>query len=257
MNAREELQREELAVEVRAVAADERRTDEVRANAADGRCADEVRAVAADERRTGEPPIAAASERAPESAASARGEVSSPLGAELSPTDENSALRAAVYARLDALGIPYRRVRHAPAASLDECASVSQRLGAVVCKNYFLTTKSKKHYCLCIVRPEARLRTADISKQVDSPRLTFAGEEELFSMLHERPGSVSPFGLIFDSAAPVRLLMDSALAKLTELAFHPCDNTETLALSTRDFLEKFLPSVGKTPEWVEIHDFMD
>lgn len=180
-----------------------------------------------------------------------------PLGTSPSPSDENSALRAAVYARLDALDIPYRRVRHAPAASLDECASVSQMLGAVVCKNYFLTTKSKKHYCLCVVRPEARLRTADISKQVDSPRLTFADEGELFSMLRERPGSVSPFGLIFDSAAPVRLLMDSALAELPELAFHPCDNTETLALSTRDFLEKFLPCVGKVPEWVEIHDFME
>ena len=173
------------------------------------------------------------------------------------PLDESSALRAAVYARLDALGIPYRRVRHAPAASLEECASVSRALGAVVCKNYFLTTKSKKHYCLCIVRPEARLRTADVSKQVDSPRLTFADEGELFSMLRERPGSVSPFGLIFDSAAPVRLLMDSALKQLPELAFHPCGNTETLALSTRDFLEKFLPSVGKVPEWVEIHDFME
>lgn len=178
------------------------------------------------------------------------------LGVENPSSDENSALRAAVYARLDALGIPYRRVRHAPAASLDECASVSKTLGAVVCKNYFLTTKSKKHYCLCVVRPEARLRTADISKQVDSPRLTFAGEDELFSMLCERPGSVSPFGLIFDSAAPVRLLMDSALAQLPELAFHPCDNTETLAVSTRDFLEKFLPGVGKEPEWVEIHNFM-
>lgn len=222
MNAREELQREILA--------DACRADEPPASA--------------DACRADEPSIAA-----PESAASAR--------SELPPLDENSTLRAAVYARLDALGIPYRRVRHAPAASLDECASVSRALGAVVCKNYFLTTKSKRHYCLCVVRPEARLRTADISKQVDSPRLTFADEEELFSMLRERPGSVSPFGLIFDSAAPVRLLMDSALAKLPELAFHPCDNTETLALSTRDFLEKFLPSVGKVPEWVEIHDFLE
>ena len=66
-------------------------------------------------------------------------------------------------------------------------------------------------------------------------------------MLRERPGSVSPFGLIFDSAAPVRLLMDSALAKLPELAFHPCDNTESLAMKTSDFLNIFLPSLSKTP----------
>ena len=166
-------------------------------------------------------------------------------------------VRAEVYAKLKALGIPCRCVRHAPAAGADECAVVSQALGALVCKNYFLTTKSRKHWRLCIVRPEARLRTADISRQAGTPRLSFAGDEDLLEMLHVRPGSVSPMGLMFDSAREVRVLVDRALADAPELAFHPCDNTETLAMSSRDFFEIYLPAVGKTPEWVDIHDFLE
>lgn len=165
--------------------------------------------------------------------------------------------RAAIYAKLDALGIRWRSIQHAPAASAAECAAVSEALGALVCKNYFLTTKSRKHWRLCIVRPEARLRTADISRQAGTPRLTFAEEDDLLRMLHARPGSVSPMGLMFDSAQEVRVLVDRALAQAPELAFHPCDNTETLALSSRDFFEIYLPAVGKTPEWVDIHDFLE
>jgi Ala-tRNA(Pro) deacylase len=76
------------------------------------------------------------------------------------------------------------------------------------------------------------------------------------AMLNTRPGSVSPMGLLFDGAADVRLLVDSALWAQKELAFHPCDNTATLAMSSKDFFEIFLPAVGKKAEPVEIHDFL-
>ena len=170
---------------------------------------------------------------------------------------DNEDVRAAVYAYLDGLGVAYRTASHPPAAGIGECAAVGERLGAVVCKNYFLTTKSRKHWCLCVVRPEARLRTADVSKQVGTPRLSFAGEDDLMEKLRVRPGSVSPMGLIFDSAAEVRVLVDSGLRALDALAFHPCDNTQTLAMASKDFFGVFLPAVGKAAEWVEIHDFME
>ena len=39
------------------------------------------------------------------------------------------------------------------------------------------------------------------------------------------------------------------------LAFHPCDNTETLVLSTHDFFQKYLPATGHEPTFGEVHDF--
>lgn len=157
--------------------------------------------------------------------------------------------------KLDSLGIACRMITHPPLYHMDECAAAAARLGAVVCKNYFLTTKNHKTHCLCVVRPDARLRTADISKQAGTARLSFAGEDELERLLRAKPGSVSPLGLMFDTEGQVRLLMDRALLSEKELAFHPCDNTCTLAVATSDLIGRFLPAVGHGVLPVDIHDF--
>ncbi len=162
-----------------------------------------------------------------------------------------------VYARLDELGIPYRRYRHEAAFTMEDCAAVDAMMDAVSCKNYFLTTKSKKIHCLCLVRPNARLKTADISKQAGTPRLSFADEEAMAELLHTFPGAVTPMGLLFDPENRVRLLVDSALPEMGDLGFHPCDNTETLAMAAADFFGRFLPAVNHSPEFVEIHDFLE
>lgn len=163
----------------------------------------------------------------------------------------------AVYAYLDELNIEYRSVCHEPAFTMEDCAEVDRKLGALTVKNIFLTTKNGKHFYLCITHPEARFRTADISKQAGSSRLSFAPEEKLFELLHAHGGSASPLGLIFDLDNQVKLLVDSALLKEDILSFHPCDNRETVAMSGKDFFEKFLPAVNHEPFFVEIHDFMN
>lgn len=152
-------------------------------------------------------------------------------------------VKSLVYERLDALSIPYERYRHEAAFHMSDCAELDLQIGATTCKNYFLTTKSRKVYCLCLVPPDARLKTADLSKQAGTPRLSFADEEAMSALLRVYPGAVSPMGLMFDSENQVRLLIDRTLLLQEKLAFHPCDNTETVVLATRDFLQVFLPAV--------------
>ena len=149
-----------------------------------------------------------------------------------------------VFAFLDGLGIAYRTVEHAPAYTMADCAAIDGRLGALTVKNIFLTTKNKKKCYLCIARPDARFHTADVSKQAGSSRLSFAPEAMLFEKLRCHGGSASPMGLIFPEAADVGLIVDSALRKVATLAFHPCDNTKTLAMAGEDFFGVFLPAAG-------------
>ena len=163
--------------------------------------------------------------------------------------------RERIYQALDSLGVAYERYAHAPAFHIDQCEALAARFHALICKNYFLSTRRKKDYCLCIVRPNARLRTSDISAQAGTSRLGFGSEEDLQALLRTRPGSVSPLGLLFDEELRVRLLVDRALVGEPRLAFHPCDNTETLVLSWADFAEKFLPAVRHAPTFVDVHDF--
>ena len=163
---------------------------------------------------------------------------------------------AEILAFLDGLGIETRAVEHAPANTMADCAEIDRRLGALTPKNIFLTTKNQKRFYLCLTRPGARFHTADISRQAGSSRLSFAPEEMLFARLRAHGGSASPLGLIFPEAREVGLLVDAALRREAALAFHPCDNTRTLAMSGDDFFLRFLPAAGVEPRFVEIHDFM-
>ena len=150
----------------------------------------------------------------------------------------------AVFSCLDGLNIRYRTVEHAPAYTMADCAAVDRGLGALTVKNIFLTTKNRKRCWLCICRPDARFHTADISKQIGSSRLSFAPEEMLFQRLRCHGGSASPLGLIFPEAGDVGLIVDSALHEYDTLAFHPCNNTRTVAMAAGDFFGVFLPATG-------------
>ena len=57
------------------------------------------------------------------------------------------------------------------------------------------------------------------------------------------PGSVSILGLANDKENQVQLLIDSDVLKDPFLGCHPCINTSSLKLYTKDILEKFLPAV--------------
>lgn len=160
-----------------------------------------------------------------------------------------------VYAYLDSIGIAYDHAQHPAVQTIADCAPIDRRLNAITAKNYFLCTKNRRNFYLCIVRPNARFHTADISKQVNSSRLSFADAQYLERYLRVYPGAVSPMGLIFDTERAVRLILDRDLKQCERIAFHPCDNTQTIAMRTADFLNVFLPSVGVAPLLVSIHDF--
>ena len=157
-----------------------------------------------------------------------------------------------VLERLDALRISYDYIEHDAAAHMDECRAIEEKLGAMVPRNLFLTTRRQGGFYLYVLRPDAPFRSGDVSRQAGTSRLCFAGEDALYDHLRVRPGSVTPLGLIFDADDGVTLLMDRALCDEVRLIFHPCVNTASVAMSTRDFLEIFLPAVRKTPVFIEV-----
>ena len=56
------------------------------------------------------------------------------------------------------------------------------------------------------------------------------------------PGSLSVLGLMNDKENAVRLLIDKALLGEAYIGVHPCVNTSSLKIRTRDLLEKILPA---------------
>lgn len=163
----------------------------------------------------------------------------------------------AVYDALTQMGIAYDVVQHHAAHTMEECAFVMEPLRATCIKNIFLCPRNQSRFYLLIARPEAKLKTSDISKQAGASRLGFAPEDKLWHYLREKPGAISPMGLIFDENREVTVLVDSALRDAPRVAFHPCVNTASLAMSSGDFFDKYLKQLGYDPIFVTIHDFMD
>ena len=148
------------------------------------------------------------------------------------------------YDLLDRLGLSYDRVDHDAADTIEACAAVEQVLGAGICKNLFLTNRQQTAFYLLLMPGHKPFRTKDLSHQIGSARLSFASPEHMLELLDITPGSVSVLGLMNDRDARVRLLIDQdVIDHHTFVGCHPCINTSSLKLYTKDILEKFLPAV--------------
>lgn len=161
-----------------------------------------------------------------------------------------------VFELISAMGIGYRFVQHPPVRNMEDCKASEEALGAVMPKNLFLCTRNESDFFLLLTRPDAKYRTADISKQLGVSRLSFGSSEKLYEYLQTLPGAISPMGLLFDEEHKMKLAVDSALRDAPVLAFHPCVNTMSLSMTSEDFFGVFLPTLGYEPTFVEIHDFM-
>jgi Ala-tRNA(Pro) deacylase len=64
------------------------------------------------------------------------------------------------------------------------------------------------------------------------------------------PGSVTPFGLIYDVEHHVHVFLDRNLQNAERLSFHPCINTASLTVSKSDFI-KFMNHTANKYEWVD------
>ena len=132
-----------------------------------------------------------------------------------SPEDTSGRLPREVrtYALLDTLGIPFTRVDHDATATIDACLEVEKILGIHICKNLFLCNAQKTRFYLLMMPGNKKFKTKNLSKQINSARLSFAGDEYMEQFLDITPGSVSVMGLMNDIEHKVQLLIDEDILK--------------------------------------------
>lgn len=144
----------------------------------------------------------------------------------------------AVYELLEQLDIPFTRADHPAAFTMEECEAVSQALHTPICKNLFLCNRQKTAFYLLLLPASKPFRTKEITAQLGCARLSFAGEEQLASLLHLTPGSATIFGLQYDTENRVQLVVDRDLLDEAFFGCHPCINTSTIRLSTSDVFNR-------------------
>lgn len=159
----------------------------------------------------------------------------------------------AVYDLLERLNIPFERIDHMQANTMEACLAVDEALqGAVICKNLFLCNRQRTLFYLLMMPGDKVFKTRELSAQIGSSRLSFGEAVYMERYLHISPGSVSVMGLIHDTKQRVQLLIDRDILRGEYFGCHPCTNTSSLRLRMRDLLEVFLPAVGHEPRYVEL-----
>ncbi|MDD3367663.1 MAG: prolyl-tRNA synthetase associated domain-containing protein [Lachnospiraceae bacterium] len=158
--------------------------------------------------------------------------------------DNRVLTEVAVYDMLDQLEIPFERIDHEAAFTMEACAEIDKVLyPAVICKNLFLCNSQKTKFYLLMIKEDKKFITKDISKQIGSARLSFAPEEFMVEYLKTPAGSASIMGLMNDKENRVQLLVDEEVLCAEYVGCHPCINTSSIRIKVKDVFEKFLPAV--------------
>lgn len=168
-------------------------------------------------------------------------------------TPEGRDLREmSTYDFLEALNVPYLRVDHLPAFTMEDCEQIDRSLQVKMCKNLFLCNRQQTQFYLLLMPGDKPFRTKELCAQISSPRLSFASPELLLECLGVAPGCATVLALKNDTEHRVKLLIDRSVADQPYIGCHPCVNTSSLRIATKDILETVLPSLGCQPTFVEL-----
>ena len=148
-----------------------------------------------------------------------------------------------VYDFLDQLGIRYERTDHEHADTMEACNEIDRVLDVLICKNLFLCNRQKTEFYLLMMPGDKPFKTKELPLQIGSARLSFAPEEYMEKYLDIHPGAVSIMGLMNDKENHVRLLVDEVVLKDEYIGCHPCVNTSSLKIKTKDITDVFLKAV--------------
>ena len=170
------------------------------------------------------------------------------------PTDTTGRLDKEIrtYDFLDKLGIEYQRIDHEAAFTMEVCEEIDKTLGATICKNLFLCNRQKTDFYLLMIPGDKTFKTKELSHQIGSARLSFASPQDMEKYLDITPGSMSVLGLMNDKENRVQLLIDEDVLKGEYIGCHPCINTSSLRISTKDMTEKIIPELKHNPKLVRL-----
>ena len=157
-----------------------------------------------------------------------------------------------VYDLLDRLAVNYQRIDHEAAMTMEACTAIDAVLDATICKNLLLCNRQNTEFYLLLMPGDKPFKTKTLSHQIGSSRLSFAAPEFMEQFLDITPGSLSILGLMNDRENRVQLLIDKDVLKGAFFGCHPCINTSSLRLSTKDLTEKIIPAMDHAPRLVTL-----
>ncbi|MBR2454874.1 MAG: prolyl-tRNA synthetase associated domain-containing protein [Clostridia bacterium] len=156
-----------------------------------------------------------------------------------------------IFERLEQLEIKYEKIEHPVMFTMEEIAEYGLNSHSHIPKNLVLRDVKGTRNMLVLVHGDKRADLRLIRDEIDSTKLSFASDERLDRYLKVEKGSVSPFGIIYDTEKELEIYFDSDLKKEEIVGCHPNDNRATLFLKFDD-LVKYVKSCGHTITYIKV-----
>lgn len=131
--------------------------------------------------------------------------------------------------------IPYEKTEHKAVFNMDELDSVELPYPEWNAKNLFVWDDKKRNYYLITVKGTKRINLKEFRKQHGLRPLSFASADDLLAIMGLLPGSVTPLGILNDTAHHVHFYLDSEFAG-NKIGVHPNDNTATVWMQADDLM---------------------
>ncbi len=141
-----------------------------------------------------------------------------------------------IYKLLQEEHIKYELTEHEALFSMDVLYDGELPHPESLAKNLFVRDKKKRCIALITVKGDKRVDLNAFSLRQGLKRLSFSTAEMLDEIMHLKPGSVTPFGLLSEDAERVDFYIDEDFIGGI-IGIHPCDNTATVWMNTDDLLQ--------------------
>lgn len=151
-------------------------------------------------------------------------------------------MAASPFERLTALltqrNIAYEVLRHAPVYTSEEAAKVRNTSLASGAKA--LVCKADDRFVLIVLPADRKLDSKLSRKSLNIKSLRFASREEVERLTGLTPGSIPPFGSLFELAT----YCDARLADQPRINFNAGDHAISISMSYDDYLIAERPQIG-------------
>lgn len=148
-----------------------------------------------------------------------------------------------IYESLEKMGIPYTRIESDPGVSMDDCLNIDKAFGIETVKTILLTNRQKNRFWLYVTHARKPFITKAFAASLEIPRVSFADEELMLSVLGTPHGAATPFALLREEAADVVFVMDHDVAAREKIVLTDGDACGFIAIANTDLFHL----LGRSP----------
>jgi Ala-tRNA(Pro) deacylase len=143
---------------------------------------------------------------------------------------------------LDGQNLSYEVLRHAPVFTSEEAAAVRGTPLASGAKA--LICKVDDRFVMIVLPADRKLASKEARKTLGGKSIRFATKEEVLERTGLAPGSIPPFGSLFQ----LPTWCDHALADQPRINFNAGDHAISISLTFETYLAAEKPTLGKLAE---------